>query len=246
MTDPDLTDKRAIVTGAGRGIGRAIALALGRAGCDVVVTGRSTEKLAEVAGELERWGRASLVVTADMTSDADVRAIATQTLDAFGCVDILVHNAATILPKTDLVDFDFAQWRAVIDVNLTSVALLTQAVLPSMIERQTGKIITISSIGGKYPSAGQTPYKASKAALINLTGCIAAEVKQHGIDVNCICPGGVDTEGFRALFGPAAEGLNPMSPEAIADVVLFLASDKSRAVSGTSIDAFGLSSPIFR
>jgi NAD(P)-dependent dehydrogenase (short-subunit alcohol dehydrogenase family) len=116
-----------------------------------------------------------------------------------------------------------------------------------MIAQSSGKIINISSIGGKHPSRGQTAYKASKAAVINLTACLAAEVKKFGVDVNCICPGGVDTDGFRTLFGaPEETGRTPMSLQAIADVALFLASDKSAALTGTAIDAFGLSSPIFR
>jgi NAD(P)-dependent dehydrogenase (short-subunit alcohol dehydrogenase family) len=246
LSGHDLSGKRVVVTGASRGIGRSIAVAMAREGCDVAITGRSTALLEEVAREIEDLGRSSLALTADMTVDDEVRGIARKTLDAFGRVDVLVNNAATIYPRTNLVDFDFDDWRAVMDVNVVSVALLTQAVLPSMIQRRAGKIINISSIGGKYPSAGQTPYKTSKAALISLTGCVAAEVKQHGIDVNCICPGGVDTDGFRALFGDAASRLNPMSSDAIADVALFLASDRSRALTGTSIDAFGLSSPIFR
>lgn len=246
MSGHDLSGKRVVVTGASRGIGRSIAVAMAREGCDVAVTGRSTELLEEVAREIEDLGRSSLVLTADMTADDEVRGIARRTLEVFGRVDVLVNNAATIYPRTNLVDFDFDDWRAVMDVNLVSVALLTQAVLPSMIQHRTGKIINISSIGGKYPSAGQTAYKASKSALISLTGCVAAEVKQHGIDVNCICPGGVDTDGFRTLFGDAAARHNPMSSDAIADIALFLASDRSRALTGTSIDAFGLSSPIFR
>ncbi len=247
MSEQALAGKVAVVTGASKGIGRAIALAMAGEGADLVVSARSTDLLEELAREVAFLERSCQVVTADMTNEAEVRRIAAQALSAYGRVDVLVNNAAAIYPRTSLVDFDFADWRMVIEVNLISVAALCHAVLPAMIERSAGKIINISSIGGKHPTGGQTAYKASKAAIINFTACLAAEVKRHGIDVNCINPGGVETEGFRGLFGGKAPGdWQPMPAEAIADVALFLASDSSRALTGTSIDAFGSSNPIFR
>ncbi|MBS1877931.1 MAG: SDR family oxidoreductase [Actinobacteria bacterium] len=247
MSKGELAGKVAVVTGASRGIGRAIAMAMAREGADLVATARSTERLQELAGEVTALDRSCLVVTADMTVEEEVRGIAAQAVAEFGRVDVLVNNAGMIYPKTNLVDFDFGVWREVMEVNLLSVVALCHAVLPVMISQSAGKIINLSSIGGKHPNAGQTPYKASKAAIINFTGCLAAEVKQHGIDVTCICPGGVDTDGFRELFGARGSGkFDPMSARVIAELALFLASDASGALTGTSIDAFGLSSPIFR
>jgi NAD(P)-dependent dehydrogenase (short-subunit alcohol dehydrogenase family) len=242
-----LEGKTAIVTGASRGIGRAIALSLAREGANVAITGRTRSDLESVGHEISELGTSCCVLTADMTVELEVRQIAHQALSTYGCIDILVNNAGASHGRVDLVDFDFSEWRRILEVNLLSVAALCQSVVPNMIAQSGGKIINISSIGGKRPSRGQTAYKASKAALINFTGCLAAEVKEFGIDVNCICPGGVDTAMYRSLFGsPQATENEPMAAQAIADVAIFLASDKSAALTGTSIDAFGMSSPIFR
>jgi 3-oxoacyl-[acyl-carrier protein] reductase len=135
----------------------------------------------------------------------------------------------------------------VIEVNLVAPALLTRAVLPAMIRQKSGKVINIASIGGRQGGKGRSAYRAAKAGLINLTQSVAAEAKPHGIDVNCICPGGVETEGMREAFGARARPDNMlMKPEQIADVALFLASDASSSITGTSIDAFGMSNPAFR
>ncbi|MGH8677143.1 MAG: SDR family oxidoreductase, partial [Burkholderiales bacterium] len=113
---------------------------------------------------------------------------------------------------------------------------------------KSGKIINISSIGGRKGSAGRSAYRATKAALISLTESVAAEARPHGIDVNCICPGGVDTEGYREAFGSRGREQDPslMRPEEIAEIAVFLASDASSAITGTAIDAFGATNPIFR
>lgn len=237
-------DKVAVVTGASRGIGRSIALALAKTGADVVVSGRDAPALETLAAEIRSLGRSSLVVVADMESETEARGIAEHAVAEFGRIDILVNNAAMIYPLTNLVDFDFSDWRRIIEVNLIAVAALTQEVLPTMIEQACGKIINISSIGGKVPTKSQTAYKASKAALISLTACLAAEVKPHGIDVMCVCPGGVETDGFHTLFGP--DRAAPIAPDSIADVVMFLVSARGEVLSGTTVDAFGLSNPIFR
>ncbi|MDP6515214.1 MAG: SDR family NAD(P)-dependent oxidoreductase, partial [Alphaproteobacteria bacterium] len=191
-------DKRvAVVTGASKGIGRAMALALAEAGADVVVTARSGTALDGLAAEIADFGRESLVVVADLGARDSAANIAAAALDRFGRIDILVNNAAVIHPRIDLADFDPDLWREVIEVNLTATAMLTKAVLPSMIERGAGKIINISSLGGRRGGRGRSAYRATKAALFNLTECVASEVRRHGIDVTCICPGGVDTEGYR-------------------------------------------------
>jgi NAD(P)-dependent dehydrogenase (short-subunit alcohol dehydrogenase family) len=136
----------------------------------------------------------------------------------------------------------------VIDVNLTAPALLMKAVLPNMIANRSGKIINISSIGGRQGGKGRSAYRATKAALINLTESVAAEVKAHGIDVNCICPGGVDTPGLREAFGARRLEQEPkvMRPEEIAALAVFLASDAGSSITGTAVNAFGWTNPVFR
>ena len=239
-----LEDKIAVVTGASKGIGKAIALALAHEGASVLVTARTTQAIEALADQI---GRArSVAVTADLSVESDIARIADGALKSFGRIDILVNNAGIIHPPINLVDFDALLWREVIEVNLTAAALLTKAVLPSMIEKRSGKIINISSVGGRKGGKGRSAYRATKAGLISLTESVAAEVKQYGIDVNCICPGGVDTEGYRQVFGKGkAENPSLMLPEEIAELAVFLASDASSSITGTAIDALGGTNPLF-
>ena len=243
----ELDGRTAIVTGASRGIGRAIALKYGQLGANVVATARNTQALNDLVAELGNSGTRGLAVTADLAVEEDIHRIASEAIGEFERIDILVNNAAIIHPSSDLVDFDMDLWRQVITVNLIGAATLTKAVLPSMIENRYGKVINISSIGGRKGGKGRSAYRASKAGLISLTESVAAEVKPFGIDVNCICPGGVDTEGAREAFGDRAirDTSNIMESEEIANVAAFLASDKSSSITGTAIDAFGGTNPLF-
>ncbi|HRJ40300.1 MAG: SDR family NAD(P)-dependent oxidoreductase [Caldilineaceae bacterium] len=243
----ELTGKVALITGASRGIGRAIALAYAGAGASVAVTARTAEQLDALVAEIEGFGGTALAIPADLALETDIQRIAETTVQRFGRLDILVNNAAIIHPRIDLVDFDPALWRQVLDVNLTAVALLTKAVLPGMIAQGSGKIINISSIGGRKGARGRSAYRVTKAALISLTESVAAEVKRHGIDVNCICPGGVDTEGYREAFHSRGRADNPrlMESAEIANLAIFLASDASSAITGAAIDAFGGTNPLF-
>lgn len=242
-----LDSKVAIVTGASQGIGKAIAIAFGNEGAKVTATARTTSAIEAVCTEIESAGSEGLAVTADVADESALQRIVEETLARFGRIDILVNNAAIIHPRLDLVDFDPALWRQVIDVNLVSAALLTRLVLPGMIEHSYGKIINIASIGGRKGAKGRTAYRVTKAGLISLTESVAAEVKTHGIDVNAICPGGVDTEGFREAFDTRGRPDNPklMFPAEIAEVAVWLASDASSAITGTAVDAFGGTNPLF-
>ena len=236
-----------MVTGASRGIGKAIALAFAAEGADVVATARTTNAVDAVIGQCRQMGRDGLAVTADLSIEKDIQRVADEALRKFGRLDIVVNNAAIIHPHMNLVDFAADLWRQVIEVNLIGPALLTKAVLPEMIKNRSGKIINISSIGGRKGGKGRSAYRAAKAGLISLTESVAAEVKQYGIDVTCICPGGVDTEGMREAFGLRGREQTPplMQPGEIAALAVFLASDASSAITGTAIDAFGWTNPLF-
>ena len=242
-----LKGQTAIVTGASRGIGKAIAVMFASEGANVVVTARTEYAIDDLAGRIVQSGGSALAVTADLSIDSDLQRIADETLVKYGRIDILVNNAGIIHPRINLVDFDFELWRKVVAVNLEAVALLTALCLPSMMERNYGKVINISSIGGRKGSKGRSAYRATKAALISLTESVAAETKPYGIDVNCICPGGVDTEGYREAFRMRGKIDNPslMAPEEIAKLAVYLASDDSSSVTGAAIDAFGGSNPLF-
>jgi NAD(P)-dependent dehydrogenase (short-subunit alcohol dehydrogenase family) len=247
LTPKQLEGRTALVTGASQGLGRAIALAFAREGANVVVTARSESRLHALADEAQALGVRTLVAPADLGVEAEIDALAAAAVAAFGGVDILVNNAGIIHPRIPVAEFDAALFRSVIDVNLVAAVLLAKALLPGMMARRYGKIINMSSIGGRKGAAGRSAYRITKAGLISFTESLAAEVKQHGIDVNAICPGAVDTEGYRAAFG--AEGGRGRArigtPEAIAELAVFLASDRSEAITGTAIDAFGPSNPLF-
>ena len=240
-----LDEKVAIVTGGGRGIGRAIALSFAREGAKVVVCARTASEIDGMAGEIRKMGGSAQAVRADVSQEQDVADLVSQTLEHFHGVDILVNNAAVNLPDRRIVDLTLDEWNNVLAVNLTGAFLCAKAVLPQMMSQRSGKIINISSIGGRRGAAARGACRASKAGLINLTETLAAEAREHGIAVNCICPGAVDTDMMR-LIGCGAPRQTMTLPEEIAAVALFLASADSSAITGATIDAFGDSNPLFR
>lgn len=242
-----LLGKVAIVTGGGRGIGRAISLTFAREGARMVIVARSAGEIQEVAREIQELNQQEvLVMQVDVSKEMDVTRMVGQTLDRFGTVDILVNNAAINLPKRNVVDLTLEEWEQVLSVNLTGAFLTTKAVLPVMMERRRGKIINISSRGGRVGAAGRGPYRASKAALINFTESVAAEMRDYGIYVNAICPGAVNTRMIEEItVGQKVDVSRIMHPDEIAKLALFLVSDDSSALSGTAIDAFGHTTSIF-
>ena len=238
-----LKSRTALVTGASRGIGRAIAAAYVAEGARVVVTGRDAGALNDLVAEL---GDGAHAVACDLAAPETPQALIAATLAHFGALDLLVNNAGIIHPARDLVDFAPEEWRAVLEVNLVAPAMLVRAAVPAMRKAGRGHIINISSIGGRKGGRGRSAYRASKAALINLTESLAAELARDGIQVNCICPGAVDTEGYRDMM--ASRGLQPVSSamqaSEIAELAVFLASEASSAITGTAIDAFGAGNPL--
>lgn len=239
-----LRDKVAIITGGGRGIGRATALALAREGAAVVPAARSAMEIEAVAREARDLGGQALALVTDVALEDDIARLVQQTLEAFGRIDILVNNAGIGLPLRDVVDLGLDEWTRILQVNLTGPFLCAKAVLPTMIRQRSGKIINLSSLGGQVGVAGNSAYGASKAGLLLFTRCLAAEVKRYGIDVNAVCPSGTDTQLLREM-GRAEGRTNLMRPEEIANTILFLVSPESSAVTGTVIEAYGLSNPLF-
>ena len=239
-----LENKVALITGSGRGIGRAIACLFAAEGARITVTARSISEIESVAEEIGIAGGDAIAIGCNVADESDVRRVVKKTIDNFGKIDILVNNAAVNLPKIDLVDIEPDDWRRVVDVNLTGTYLCTRAVIPHMRNRRGGRIINISSIGGRRGGRGRGPYRVTKAGMINLTETLASELRDHGINVNCICPGGVDTEMMKMLTG-VEKPLDLMQPVEIARLALFLANDESSAITGTSIDAFGATNPLF-
>jgi len=239
-----LAGRVALVTGGNRGIGRAISLAFATEGAKVVVVGRNAASCDETVAAIKAEGSEALAIRADVSREADVASMVATAVQRFNRIDILVNNAGVNLPYKAVVELTPEEWDYVVGTNLTGPFLCCRAVVPVMIAQGYGKIVNISSLGGRSGAAGRTPYRPTKAALINFTECVAAEVKEHGIDVNAVCPGPVNTDMMREITNNNVP-LNAMQPEEIAAVVVFLVSGEAGAITGAAIDAFGEANPLF-
>lgn len=230
-----LKDRVAVITGAGRGIGRQVALHFAKEGARVVLTGRSTDMLEEVAGEIRKDGEEVLTVAMDVRDPDSVAGAAKHALETFGAVDVLVNNSGIGGPGAPLWEVDPADWEETFRVNVTGTFLACRAFLPSMIARRSGSIIVIGSTSGKRPHVHRSAYASSKMALIGLTRTLAAEVGPFGIRVNLISPGGVAGERLDWAFKVQAEALG-VSPEEVADEVR-RATPLNRLVSASEVAA---------
>ncbi len=222
-----LDGKRALITGAGRGIGKGIALAFAKQGCDVAILSRTEHELAQTAYEIQKLGRKVLALTCDVTDGHAVRQAVDRVSAELGAIDILVNNAgyARFKPFSELTP---EEWQLTLDVNLTGPAYCIRAVLPSMMSRRSGRIINISSVAGLKPLSNQSAYCASKYGLNGLTKVLALELRPYGISVHAICPGGVDTKLSREQM-PDRDKTGWLTPEDIAHAALYLAALSPRA-----------------
>ena len=232
MTDKDLEGKNALVTGASRGIGRAIALELAARGARVALVARNEELLAALSGEINRLGSQSLYKSLDMSQESFVSELSKWLKTQDFSVDILVNNAG--IYSTDFIRFDqpdgwdqsdssFSEhWKSTLAVNLTAPYLLAKIVAPKMIERNWGRIINISSISGQKAEAYGSAYSASKFGLNGITQSLALELARHGITVNSVCPGWVDTDmAQNQINDPEWCRLNDINPEESLDIARF-------------------------
>ncbi len=235
-----LEGRKAVVTGAGSGIGRAIAVALADAGADVVAAGRRREPLDSVVKEVEALGRKSLAATVDVADEASVNAFRDKVKDAFGVIDILVNNAGVTVRKP-ILELSLDEWDTVIRTNLTGCFLVSRAFGPMLIEQGWGRVINLSSIRMHVSSPGLTAYASSKGAIVPFTKTLALEWVKHGITANVIAPGYVDTpmveyvKGLPEVYDDTLRAI-PMdrwaNPEEIARVAVFLASEASAYITG--------------
>ena len=233
--------RTAIVSGGSRGIGRAIAHRLSREGANVVICALDTVRLESVASDIHSSsGGRVLPVVADVRVEAQVQECVRKALDNFGSVDILVNNAGVSRPAY-LIDMGLNDWSATLDANLTGAFLFARAVLPHMIEHRRGTIVNIGSRSGQQGYARYAAYCASKFGLMGLTFALAQEVGRHGIRVNIVCPGEVDTDMNRASHPGIADTSDWLQPEAVAEVVAYLVSDEATGIHGVSLNVFGQS-----
>jgi 2-hydroxycyclohexanecarboxyl-CoA dehydrogenase len=246
-----LVGKTALVTGAGRGIGRAIALALGREGCQVGVADILPASAEAVTAELQQLGVKGLALPVDLTQRADVERMAGEALAQFGQVDILVNNAGWDRMGLFL-ETDEDTWDRIIAVNLKAMLYVCKAVLPHMVVRGAGKVVNVASDAGRVGSSGEAVYSATKGAVIAFSKALAREMARHRITVNVVCPGLTETPLLQSLRdqSPKMEKIleavtraiplgRVATPEEIAGAVAFFASPEADFVTGQTLSVSG-------
>jgi len=243
------SSKVAIVTGAGQGIGRAIARVLAERGADIVVAELVQERIGEAVKEIESLGRKALGVQVNVADDAQVRNLVAAAIDHFGRLDILVNNAGTDIVK-NVVDMTDAQWDIQINVNLRGTFHCCRAALPPMIRQGAGAIVNIASVAGWVCYPAGAAYAAAKAGVMGFTRSLAGEVSRHGIRVNAIAPGPIDTPLAHSVLDnmPAKQRDALLAsvvmgrwgkPEEIARVVAFLTSEDASYITGETLSVSG-------
>jgi NAD(P)-dependent dehydrogenase (short-subunit alcohol dehydrogenase family) len=251
-----LAGRRAVVTGAGRGIGRAIALAFAREGADVALAARTTDEITQVAHEIQALGRTAFAVPSDMTDPQAAAHLAATVREAMGAPHILVNNAGAA-DSHKFLDHPDELWHRMLAINLTSVYYVTKAFAPALLEQRWGRVINVASIaartGGRYVAA----YTAAKHGVLGLTRALAAEWVAYNITVNAICPGYVETpmtdgsianiaartgmsaDQARAALEQTSPQRRLIAPEEVAAVAVFLAQEASKGITGQAINVDG-------
>jgi NAD(P)-dependent dehydrogenase (short-subunit alcohol dehydrogenase family) len=240
-----LKEKKAIVTGAGQGIGRGIALKMAQEGADVVIAEMNSETGPQTQREVERLGRKGLFISADVADQRQVQSMVAEILKVWGRIDILVNNAGFDRPGT-LLKVKEEDWDAVMRVHLKGTLNCIQAVASHMIENGYGKIVNISSVWGKRGAVSEISYSSAKAGIIGLTKSVARELGRYQINVNVVLPGFILTptvsrmaEKYQNMIIENTPFKRAGKPEEVANVVAFLASDEASFMTGAAVEVSG-------
>jgi 3-oxoacyl-[acyl-carrier protein] reductase len=230
---PAETAPCAVVTGAGRGIGRAVAIALGRRGLSVALLGPTREHLDETARLVSVTGARTEVVLCDVTEGEVVTAACAGVLARLGAPDVVINNAG-VVRRARLEDTSEADWDAVLGVNLKGTFLVTRALLPAMVLRRRGRIVNVASISATLGTARQTAYNAAKWGVVGFTKSLAEELRGTGLQTLVVLPGAVDTDMLNGSgFAPQ------MTPETVAETLVYAALDAPDAMNGSALEVFG-------
>ncbi len=250
--DLGLKDKVALITGAGsqKGFGKGMAMALAREGCDIIVCDMDIEGAAKTAADVMALGRKAIALKMDVTKTAEVKEAVDTAIREFGKIDILINNAGVGTQPKPFVESTEEEWDTNININLRGTMNVTKAVLPNMIERKSGKIVSMASTAGLAGMTTGSVYGAAKAGVVLFTNALAKEVADFGINVNCMAPGLGATNFHKASNFPdefinkfvkdMAEAGKTTTPEELGNTAAFLVSDVSKNITGQCIRVSGL------
>ena len=235
----DFTGRVALVTGAGGNLGAAVARAFRAAGARTVLVDREAKRLRQIFADVQGSPDHLLFGGTDLMAPGELDGVVAQAVEVFGRLDILVNTVGGFRAGQPLHETPMETWDMLLDLNLRTTLVAARAVIPTMLAQHYGKIITIAARAAIVGAANMAAYAAAKAAVLRLTESLAAEMKHAGINVNCVLPGTLDTQQNRQER-PDADFSKWVTPEAVASVILFLASDAADAVHGAAVPAYGL------
>jgi len=236
----EFADRVVMITGAAGNLGSAVARTFEMAGATLVLIDRAADRLPRLFPEMVYSADHFLAISVDLMKPDVVEATVEETVKRFGRIDVLVNVAGGFRAGTAVHETPFETWDFMLDLNARSVLIMARTVIPHMLEQGRGKVVNVAARAALQGSAKMAAYSASKSAVVRLTESMAAELKRQGINVNCVLPGTIDTPDNREAM-PNADHSRWVAPEAIADVIVFLASDAGRAVHGAAIPVYGLS-----
>lgn len=249
-----LDERAAIITGAGRGIGQTIAVELASQGIDIFIADLNSDEMAETKARVEEFGQTAMYQETDLREEDSIKDTVDRATEVFDSIDILVNNAGIAGPTLPSEEIPVDEWDETLDVNLRGVFLMTREVIPEMKDNEYGRIVNIASVSGKRPVKNRTPYAASKLGMVGYSRSLAAEVGEHDINVNVVCPGSVAGDRIERVFQNYAEEKGKsyeeikegeigktarkefVKPESVAKLVAFLCSEEADQITGQDLN----------